>query len=110
MTQCDLFTHNTTRSRISVINKEFGFEGYVTTKEGAKLKINELIKKLKALDQHKKGFNEAATKQDFIQLLSEAPGWDFSETDVSKLEHQIDQLVYQLYSLTEDEIKIVENI
>jgi hypothetical protein len=30
------------------------------------------------------------------------------EADVSALETGIDRLVYQLYSLTEDEIKIVE--
>jgi type II restriction/modification system DNA methylase subunit YeeA len=29
--------------------------------------------------------------------------------DTSELENQIDQLVYQLYDLTEEEIKIVEN-
>lgn len=31
------------------------------------------------------------------------------ETDTSDLEAQIDQLVYQLYDLTEEEIAIVEN-
>jgi type II restriction/modification system DNA methylase subunit YeeA len=31
-----------------------------------------------------------------------------SKADVSKLEHQIDQLVYQLYELTPDEINLVE--
>lgn len=31
-----------------------------------------------------------------------------STADTSKLEKQIDQLVYQLYDLTEEEIKIVE--
>jgi adenine-specific DNA-methyltransferase len=31
------------------------------------------------------------------------------ETDTSNLENQIDQLVYQLYDLTEEEIKIIEN-
>ena len=30
------------------------------------------------------------------------------QADMSKLEDQIDQLVYQLYGLTEEEIKIVE--
>jgi hypothetical protein len=29
--------------------------------------------------------------------------------DVSKLEHQIDLLVYQLYNLTPEEIKIIES-
>ena len=31
------------------------------------------------------------------------------ETDTSSLENQIDQLVYQLYDLTEEEIAIIEN-
>jgi hypothetical protein len=30
------------------------------------------------------------------------------QADTSKLEHKIDELVYKLYGLTEDEIKIVE--
>jgi adenine-specific DNA-methyltransferase len=32
-----------------------------------------------------------------------------SENDISALENQIDQLVYKLYDLTEEEIKIIEN-
>jgi hypothetical protein len=32
-----------------------------------------------------------------------------SKADVSKLEHQIDQLVYQLYDLTPEEINIIES-
>jgi adenine-specific DNA-methyltransferase len=32
-----------------------------------------------------------------------------SKTDISVLENQIDQLVYQLYDLTEEEIEIIEN-
>lgn len=32
-----------------------------------------------------------------------------SESDTSDLENQIDQLVYQLYDLTEEEIKIIES-
>jgi hypothetical protein len=31
------------------------------------------------------------------------------QADTSKLEGEIDQLVYELYGLTEEEIKIVEN-
>jgi len=33
---------------------------------------------------------------------------DLRQADTSKLENEIDQLVYQLYGLTEEEIKIVE--
>ena len=52
------------------------------TKEESKLKINNLVNKFNSLDQHKiKGFNEAATKQGFIQPLFEALGWDFTDTD-----------------------------
>ena len=52
------------------------------TKEEAKLEVINLVKKFSLLDQHKiKGFNEAATKQGFIQPLFEALGWDFTDTD-----------------------------
>lgn len=52
------------------------------TKEEAKLKVSNLVLKLTSLDDHKiKGFNEAATKQGFIQPLFEALGWDFTDTD-----------------------------
>jgi type I restriction-modification system DNA methylase subunit len=52
------------------------------TKEEAKLKIIDLVQKFRALEHNKvKGFNEAATKQGFIQPLFEALGWDFSDTD-----------------------------
>jgi type I restriction-modification system DNA methylase subunit len=52
------------------------------TKEEAKQKTIDLVKKYKALDPHKvKSFNEAATKQGFIQPLFEALGWDFTDTD-----------------------------
>lgn len=30
------------------------------------------------------------------------------QTDTTELENQIDQLVYQLYELTDEEIKIIE--
>ncbi len=52
------------------------------TKEEAKLKIIDLVKKFHALEYNKvKGFNEAATKQGFIQPLFESLGWDFTDTD-----------------------------
>jgi type I restriction-modification system DNA methylase subunit len=51
-------------------------------KDNAKAKIAELVKKYKSLDPHKiKAFNEASTKQGFIQPLFEALGWDFEDTD-----------------------------
>jgi type I restriction-modification system DNA methylase subunit len=52
------------------------------TKEESKLAVINLVKKFSLLDSHKiKGFNEAATKQGFIQPLFEALGWDFTDTD-----------------------------
>jgi len=52
------------------------------SKQEAKLKIIDLVKKFHALESSKiKSFNEAATKQGFIQPLFEALGWDFSDTD-----------------------------
>jgi hypothetical protein len=33
-----------------------------------------------------------------------------SDADTTALETQIDQLVYQLYNLTEEEIKIIEGV
>jgi type I restriction-modification system DNA methylase subunit len=52
------------------------------TKEETKIKITNLVEKFHALEPHKiKGFNEAATKQGFIQPLFDALGWDFTDTD-----------------------------
>jgi len=33
--------------------------------------------------------------------------WHLLKTEIEKIERQIDQLVYKLYDLTDDEIKIV---
>ena len=52
------------------------------TKEESKINVTNLVKKFRTLDQHKiKSFNEAATKQGFIQPLFEALEWDFTDTD-----------------------------
>jgi len=52
------------------------------TKEEVKQNIINLVQKFSLLDQHKiKSFNEAATKQGYIQPLFEALGWDFTDTD-----------------------------
>ena len=51
-------------------------------KEEAKQKVSALVQKYTSTDQHKlKLYNEAATKQGFIQPLFEALGWDFSNVD-----------------------------
>ncbi len=44
----------------------------------------------------------------FSESVSSPEAAKDSKADVSKLEHQIDQLVYQLYGLTPEEIAIVE--
>ena len=44
----------------------------------------------------------------FIDRILSAKQKD-PDTDTSALERQIDQMVYKLYGLTEEEIKIVEN-
>jgi len=46
-----------------------------------------------------------------IGILHTASGWAKGanpQADTSKLESEIDQLVYQLYGLTQEEIHIVE--
>lgn len=56
--------------------------GTQMAREEVEQKINDLVKKFQAFDPHKmRGFNEAATKQGFIQPLFEALGWDFADTD-----------------------------
>jgi len=50
-------------------------------KEEAKLKIAELVEKYQKLSAKDiKGFNEAATKQGFIEPMFRALGWDFENT------------------------------
>jgi type II restriction/modification system DNA methylase subunit YeeA len=46
-----------------------------------------------------------------ILTLTQSPDFETSkekQEKVKELERQIDQLVYQLYNLTEEEIKIIE--
>ena len=43
-----------------------------------------------------------------LQLLDRIDDLDFPTTYTTTLESQIDQLVYELYGLTEEEIEIVE--
>lgn len=45
--------------------------------------------------------------EDFVRQILSAKQRD-AEADTSSLEREIDQLVYKLYGLTEEEIKIVE--
>jgi hypothetical protein len=51
-------------------------------------------------------------KVDQILSLTQSEDYDANQEKqqhVKRLEHEIDQLVYQLYNLTEEEIKIIEN-
>jgi len=67
-------------------------------------------------------YNETQARREFIDPLFKAFGWDvnnekgYAETDHEKsliqrqidaTDKQIDQLVYELYSFTKEEIKIV---
>jgi adenine-specific DNA-methyltransferase len=45
----------------------------------------------------------------FIELVEKILAGRKNDNDTTELENQIDQLVYQLYGLTEEEIKIIEN-
>jgi len=49
-------------------------------------------------------------EQDLKILVNEILSIKKSSADTTVLENQIDQLVYQLYDLTEEEIKIIESI
>jgi hypothetical protein len=69
-------------------------------------------------------YGEAEVRIEFINPLFELLGWDVANKEVAAAKNpndkinlqreieatdrQIDQLVYELYRLTEDEIKIVE--
>jgi type II restriction/modification system DNA methylase subunit YeeA len=51
-------------------------------------------------------------KVDQILTLTQSEDYDTNQAKqkhVKRLEHEIDQLVYQLYNLTEEEIKIIKN-
>jgi hypothetical protein len=69
-------------------------------------------------------YNEAQARREFIDPLFKALGWDVDNTfglavaetpnartalqrQIDATDRQIDQLVYELYGLTDDEIKIV---
>jgi hypothetical protein len=55
-----------------------------------------------------KAFKDSNSVKEIVEKIIEAKLSD-TETDTTDLENQIDQLVYQLYDLTEEEIVIVEN-
>ena len=61
-------------------------------------------------------YNETQARIDFINPLFEALGWDMAnrrglpldQRQIDATDAQIDALVYDLYGLTEDEIRLVE--
>ncbi|MFM9839269.1 MAG: hypothetical protein ACKVOQ_13460 [Cyclobacteriaceae bacterium] len=99
------------------------------TKEQAKESIAKLADRFREHREqyHAPDYNEAKTRQDFINPFFKVLGWDFllqlnkdiqteklpanSEqirTRIAHSEAKIDHLVYELYQLTPEEIKIVE--
>lgn len=52
---------------------------------------------------------ETSRKQIFIKLVDDILLAKKNKEDTTKAENEIDKLVYQLYNLTEEEIKIIEN-
>jgi hypothetical protein len=56
------------------------------------------------LNQWRRGFSLHNCRPQILAAKQKDPN-----ADTSALERQIDQMVYNLYGLTEDEIKIVEN-
>ena len=49
-----------------------------------------------------------AEQKPFIELVNQILNYKDKNIDTTELENKIDHLVYQLYDLTEEEIKIVE--
>ena len=75
---------------------------------GAPEKIKSLVESFNLhIEDYKTGNkNETELRIQYLNPFFAELGWDVSST--SRLTAQIDQLVYQLYGLTEEEIKIVE--
>ncbi len=91
---------------------------------------HEILKLIERFEQnreayHSDPYNETQLRREFVDPFFEALGWDVdnkqgyaeAKTDQEKIvlqrqidsnDHQIDQLVYDLYELTEDEITIIE--
>jgi hypothetical protein len=74
-------------------------------------------------DYRAEGYRESHLRQEFIDPLFKALGWDMEneqgfaepghartviERQIEATDRQIDQLVYELYGLTDDEIRLVE--
>jgi transketolase N-terminal domain/subunit len=57
-------------------------------------------------------YNETQVRREFLDPLFKALGWEMEQAPIQRqidaTDRQIDRLVYELYELTDDEIKIVE--
>ena len=84
------------------------------TFESFEKELNRLVesfgKRLTELKQP--GYAEAQLRDDFLNPFFRALGWDMEkavlQNAVTATDQQIDALVYELYGLTPDEIKLVE--
>ena len=74
------------------------------TKEQAKEEVKKLVDKYNRILESGsiKRYKEEDTKAEFIEPLFEALGWDVRNIN-------IDELVYKLYGITEEEKKIIED-
>lgn len=82
------------------------------------IKINKTLNNYETLDFNK--FNKQLKKQKFKMSLKKEEEWEdyfiYSqnsclsiESELNKLEHEINNLIYKLYELTDEEIAIIEN-
>ena len=96
----------------------------------APLEIGELVKRFDCNRESycSSAYNETETRREFIDPFFKALGWHmanekkYAETEKTEREKsliqrqidatdkQIDQLVYELYGLTDEEIRIVEEV
>jgi hypothetical protein len=94
------------RYLLALLNsKTLNYYYKATTSEGGKVFAQIKIEILRQLPI-KKVKNQTAIIKLVDKILSTKK--DNPEVDTSKLEKQIDELVYKLYDLTEEEIKIIE--
>jgi hypothetical protein len=75
--------------------------------------ITTLVKRFEEqLDAYQSGrYNETQLRREFVDPMFKALGWDMENVSgyaEAYKDAQIDKLVYELYGLSEDEIKIVE--
>ncbi len=96
----------TKRKNIYILNLSFNIWMVLRhlTKEQAKEEVKKLVDKYNRILESGsiKRYKEEDTKAEFIEPLFEALGWDVRNIN-------IDELVYKLYGITEEEKKIIED-